>query len=325
MNATNKSRNSITYVETCYILDDQAEFITRFQTDKSILVLSFALIFVIILIFTTISLNGITVITIRRSRALKEKQSNFTIFMQSIADLANGVLVMPLIAAHLASQAARAPQCVLAYIIKKLGMLMFFYTLTTLSAMNFERYIGILHPFRHRTAVTNKRLLAYVVVVCVIQTIIYGFTLTHNQTVRPVIVTIISLFLFSTIFVYWKIFFTVHERNRTRDENSSQSNQPKTATEKRRKSMWLLKELKLAKSACLVVACCFVCYVPATFAFGPLNLHGTFEAVMFKVYFAVLALLNSTLNSIIFFWMNKMLRKQGIDTVKNIWKSLKAA
>ena len=320
MNATNKSRNSITYVETCYILDDQAEFITRFQTDKSILVHSFALIFVIALIFTTISLNGITVITIRRSRALKEKQSNFTIFMQSIADLANGVLVMPLIAAHLASQAARGPQCVLAYIIKKSGMLMFFYTLTTLSAMNFERYIGILHPFRHRTAVTNKRLLAYVVVVCVMQTIIYSFTLTHNQTVRPVIVTIISLFLFSTIFVYWKIFFTVHERNRTRNENSS-----KTASEKRRKSMWLLKVLKLAKSACLVVACCFVCYVPATFAFGPLNLNGTFEAVMFKIYFAVLALLNSTLNSIIYFWMNKMLRKHGIDTVKNIWQPLKAA
>ena len=319
MNGTNKSINSTTYVKTCYILDDQIELITGFPTDKSVWVHSFALIFVVVLIFTTISLNGITVITIQRSRELKEKQSNFTILMQSVVDLANGVLVLPLLTAHLASQAAGAPQCVILYIAKTSTALTFLYSLTALSAKNFERYMGILHPFRHRTAVTNKRLLAYVVVVCVIQTIICCFTLTHKQIARPVLLANVLTFLLTTVFVYWKIFFTVHEKNRTRDENSAQSNQSKTASKKAR----LRKELKLAKSSCLVVACCLACFVPATLTFGPLNRNGTFDAVMSKMYVFLLAISNSTMNSIIYFWMNNMLRKHGIDMVKNIWKSLK--
>ena len=319
MNGTNKSINSTTYVKTCYILDDQLELITGFPTNKSVWVHSFALIFVVVLIFTTISLNGITVITIKRSRELKEKQCNFTILMQSVVDLVNGVLVLPLLTAHLASQAAGAPQCVILYIAKKSTALTVLYSLTALSAKNFERYMGILHPFHHRIAVTNKRLLAYVVVVCVIQTIICSFTLTHKQIARPVLVANLLIFLLTTVFVYWKIFFTMHEKNRTRDENSPQSNQSKTASKKAR----LLKELKLAKSSCLVVACCLVCCVPATLTFGPLNRSGTVDAVMLKMYIFLLAISNSTMNSIIYFWMNNMLRKHGIDMVKNIWKSLK--
>ena len=315
MSGTNKSINSTTYVKTCYILDDQVELITGFPTNKSVWVHSFALIFVVVLIFTTISLNGITVITIQRSRELKKKQSNFTILMQSVVDLANGVLVLPLLAAHLASQAAGAPQCVILYIAKKSAVLTFLYSLTALSAKNFERYMGILHPFRHRTAVTNKRLLAYVLVVCVMQTIICSFTITHKQIVH-VLVANVLMFLFTTVFVYWKIFFTMHEKNRIRDENSSQSDQSKTASKKAR----LRKDLKLAKSSCLVVACSLVCCLPGTLADGPLNLNGTFDAVMLKMYFSLLAMLNSTMNSIIYFWMNNVLRKHGIDMVKNIWK-----
>ena len=151
------------------------------------------------------------------------------------------------------------------------------------------------------------------------QTIIFCFTLTHKQIARFVLLANVLIFLLTTVFVYWKIFFTMHEKNRTRDENSPQSNQSKTASKKAR----LRKELKLAKSSCLVVACVLVCFVPATLTFGPLNRNGTFDAVMSKMYVFLLAISNSTMNSIIYFWMNNMLRKHGIDMVKNIWKSLK--
>ena len=325
MNRTNTSTNSTTYVKVCYILDDQAEVITGFPTEKSILVHVFALIFVIFLIPTTVSLNGITVFTIQRSRVLKERQSNFTILMQSMVDLANGALIMPLILVHLSSEAAGSPRCIIIYVLKKSGILMFLYSLTTLSVMNFERYMGILHPFRHRSQVTNKRLLAYVVAVCVMQTVIFAFSLTHNQISRSVLLTTTFLFLFTTIFVYWKIFLKMHARNRVGiiscDTNSQQSNKSNIASaEKRNKHAQFLKELKIAKSSCLVVVCCLACYLPCTLAFGPLNVQGTFEAVALKIYFVVLAGLNSTLNSIIYFWMNNMLRKHGIDMVKRIWK-----
>ena len=327
MNGTSKLVNSTTYVKTCHILEDQAEVITRFPTDDSILVHVFALVFVVILIFTTVSLNAITVITIQRWRALKEKPSNFTILMQSIVDLANGILIMPLIVAHLASEVAGTPKCLTIYVLKKIAILMFLCSLTTLSVINFERYLGILHPFRHRTLVTNERLLAYVFGLCLIQGIIFGFSLTHKQIIRPVLITTALLFLYSTVFVYWKIFLTMRAKNRIgiipTDTNSSQNiDKSKMVSEKRSKHAQLLKEIKVAKSSCLVVICCLICCVPATLAFGPLNLKGTFQAVALKIYFVALAMLNSTLNSIIYFWTNNMLRKLGMNMVRSIWKCM---
>ena len=78
----------------------------------------------------------------QRSRALNEKQSNSTILLQSIVDLANGVLILPLIPVYLTSQAAGTPRCVTIYVFKKSAILMFSYSLTTLSAMNFENIHG---------------------------------------------------------------------------------------------------------------------------------------------------------------------------------------
>ena len=56
--------------------------------------------------------------------------------------VANGVLILPLIAVNLTSQAAGTPRCVTIYVFKKSAILMFSYSLTTLSAMNFEKIHG---------------------------------------------------------------------------------------------------------------------------------------------------------------------------------------
>jgi hypothetical protein len=313
-------------------MDDQAQVLASFPTNESILVHIFALILIIILTFTTISLNGVTVFTIWRSRILRQKSSNFTILLQSVVDFANGVVIMPLITFHWASEVAGSPSCVTAYVVKKSAMLMSFYTLITLSVMNFDRYMGVLHPFVHRSVVTNERLLAYVIAVCTIQTVIYGFSVTHNNIMRPILVTTTTLFISTTVFVYLKIFLAIRSRNRVgvilvgknieNDAIPSRRTVSEKTSENRSGKAEFLKELKTAKSSFLVVMCCLVCYVPATLSFGPLNLMSSFLAVALKVWFVLLAMLNSTLNSIIYFWMNNMLRKLGKDVVKSMWNSL---
>ncbi len=335
MNDTgDKSTNGTTFcVKTCYVLDDQAEIITSFPTNESIMVHIFASIVVIILAFTTVSLNGVTIFTIWRSRILKEKTSNFAIMLQSIVDFANGAMVMPLVIYHWASEAAGSPSCVTAYVLKKFAMLMFFYTLTTLSAMNFDRYMGVLHPFVHRNLVTNETLLTYVVAACTIQTIFYAFSLTHNEIVRPVMITTTILFILMTVFVYLKIFLRIRatkrsgvisvEENLGEGRNTSRNSVSKKPSEDRSRKANFLKELKAAKSSFLVVICFLVCCVPATLSFGPLNLKSSFEAIALKVWFVVLlAMLNSSLNSVIYFWSNNMLRKHGKDVIKSMLKSL---
>ncbi len=349
MNDTSNSTNGTTsfgIVRTCYILDGQAAIVISFPTNESILVHIFALIVVIILVFTTVFLNGVAILTIWRSRILKEKTSNFTIMLQSIADFGNGAMVMPLIIYRWASEVAGSPSCVAVYVFKKLAMLVFFYTLTTLSAMNFDRYMAILHPLGavymsptgragpiHRNLVTNERLLTYVVAACTIQTIIYALNLTHSEIVRPVIITATILFILITVFVYLKIFLRIRaatnrsgmisvEENLEGRMNPSRSKDSKKLSEDRSRKANFLKELKAAKSSFLVVICCLVCYVPATLSFGPLNQKSSFEAIAVKVWFVVLAMLNSSLNSVIYFWLNNKLRKLGKDLIKSTLKSL---
>ena len=333
MNDTSELTNGTTsYIKTCHVLNDQAQMVTSFPTSESIAVHIFALIFMIILSFTTVSLNGVVVFTIWRSRTLKEKSANFTIMLQSIVDLSNGALVMPLLAFQWASEVAGRPNCVMVYILKKLGMFFFIYKLTTLSVMNFDRYMGVLHPLVHRKHLTNERILKYVVAACSVQTIIYAFSLTHNEIVRPILGATSVLFILMTVFVYSKIFLKVRTlgqagvlmegSSESKIANRSRSNVPKKDLKSRDRKINFLKELKCAKSCLLVVICCLVCYLPSVFSFGPLNLNSTYKAIAIKMFVIVLTLLNSCLNSIIYFWLNSMLRKRGKDVVKNIFKRL---
>jgi hypothetical protein len=107
----------------------------------------------------------------------KNIQFHYIRLLQSIVDLANGVLFMPLVTFRFANDAVGGTSCAVAIFLKKIGMLIFFYTLTTLSVMNqFDRYLGTVHPLYHRRVLTNTKLLAYVVATCSVQTIIYGFS-----------------------------------------------------------------------------------------------------------------------------------------------------
>jgi hypothetical protein len=324
------TNESTSFIKTCYVLDDQAEMVVSFPASESMAVHILALIFMAILIFTTVCLNGVTAFTIWRSKTLKEKPANFTIMLQSIVDFGNGALVMPLIIFQWASEIAGRPNCLIMYVLKKLGMLFFFYTLTTLSVMNFDRYMGVLHPLVHRTLVTNKRILRYVVAASSIQTVIYAFSLTHNEIIRPILITVTMSFILMTVFVYLKIFLKIHDTNRVRVtlveegcesgvENRPRSTVAKKLAKRRVGKASFLKELKAAKSSFLVVICCLVCCLPSALSFGPLNLKSSFTAIAIKIFFVVLAMLNSTLNSVIYFWLNNMLRKQGKDVIKRMF------
>ena len=292
-------------------MNDQAEEITGFPTRGSMIIHIFALIFAITLTFATAFLNGVTAITIWRSRILKQKTSNFTILLQSIVDLANGVFFMLLVTFRFANEAVGGKSCAVAILLKKFGMLMFFYTLTTLSAMNFDRYLGTVHPFYHRRVLTNTKLLAYVVSICSVQTIIYGFSLTHKEIIRPILITTTTLFILTTVFVYLKIFLKIRGTNRVGvmmlpAERSDGSKN--TSKKHRMNKARFLKEIKAAKSTFLIVMCCLVCFAPGTLVFGPLNMKSSFKAVAMKIWSVLLLMLKSTLNPVMYFWTNDMLK-----------------
>ena len=77
------------------------------------------------------------------------------------------------------------------------------------------------------------------------------------------------------------------------------------------------KKLKLAKSCLYVVICSFIAFILPT-VFQPLQLSD-FHEIVLDTWFTLLVLLNSTLDSLIFFWKNKVLRNEARKVLKNMF------
>ena len=167
------STKNLSFIITCNISNDGANIIISFPPGSGLKIFCITLAVICAIIsITTIYLNACAVITIWTTNALRKNMSNFTIMMQSSVDFLNGVIVMPALTYTMISEITGTPNCIVTYVCKKLGSLAFMFSITTFSAMNYERYVGICHPLLHRTRVTEKKLCKYVSVVSTLQTFV---------------------------------------------------------------------------------------------------------------------------------------------------------
>ena len=115
-----------------------------------------------VLLISTILLNGISVITIKKSSVLKGKVCYFVILVQSVVDLGVGLLSIPLFISYLIFPFVNTGNCTLIILSIGASYLPPGFSVVTLSAMTIERYIAVLHPYSYQTRVTKKRILTYV-------------------------------------------------------------------------------------------------------------------------------------------------------------------
>ena len=308
------------FIETCYLLNEKI-VVLRFPTTWCVPLYCIALLCSAVLLFFSIFLNGITVSTIWNSRRLKEKVAFFTILIQSIADLSNGVILIPLSIVHFAGDFVGRQSCVYLYASRKIRFLLLFYSMTTMSAMCFERYMGIRRPFVHRAEVTKARVLKCVLFVCCFQTLLYsvGF-LNGIKMAKPFFSVNTLLFLALLTLTYASIF-----RVRIKKMNSDIGAQGVgvVGVENRNTKRRLMKELKIAKSCFLVVVSNLVCFIPAVMLVGVLPLKTCSLLVTLKRWSYILMMFNPTANSLIFFWSNKTLRVEGLSHLRNFFNRIR--
>ena len=110
---------------------------------------------------------------------------------------------------------------------------------------------------------------------------------------------------------------TGHTGQNNQQNSSNENNNPSNRTSSNIKSeQEFLMKFKLAKSCLIVVLCSFAVFaLPALFQ--PLQLSD-FNRIIMNAWFTVLVLSNSTLDSLIFFWKNNMLRNEATKFLKKI-------
>ena len=308
MNNSNENRAFFT---TCKVTETTYVVLIQFPNEEyernQIVVLAVHCI----LLFSTITLNGISIITIRKSSQLRSKVCYFVILLQSVVDLGVGILGIPLFIYYLISPFLDTSNCILIILTYRTTLFTCTLSIVTLSAMTIERYIGVLHPYYYETNVTKKRILIYVCGSGLALFSVFTFSFYDRRITRNVIIGLKFAFFLFTGFVYTRIYLVIRKLTRSERRPACESDRNQNIKAQ------IIRDSRHARSCFLIVICFFIFLLP-----GPLTITLlTVDSIDFNVYFnfsMTWMILNSSINSVILFWTKTLLRKEAFKTLKSL-------
>ena len=303
------------FIKTCQFNFAQQHYISSLPSKTFLWLVIAACVVNVLIAITTLLLNGIILMTFWRSSRLRNSVHFFLIMLQSSVDFGSGIIATPFVISSLANTIAGVQRCWLALSTERVALTATIFSIIALSAMNIERYMGVVHPLVHRTKMTKRKVLKYVISVSFLYLITLAVSFV-NYTVLAISTSLIMLiFLSTTLFVYIRIFFVASTRGTIPNSDVSSSTDSSRNMSDERTRRTFSKQVKLAKSCFLVVVCMFVCYTPLLVV-KILNPDNLIERRVLLTWTGTIALMNRSLNSIIFFWKDKMLRKEAKITLK---------
>ena len=190
-----------------------------------------------------------------------------------------------------------------------------------------ERYFSIAHPFWYQRRVTPRRVLAAAVVFWVLWTPI-SFASFVDSSLRQMLLSICSAIVCITIIlVYGRIFQIARKKRRatpspsiidltTRGVSAKELSTVGATqrTQRPNRLNEMIKDMKLAKMFIILVICSQVCYLPNIAYHIHLRMQDTElkteSLLIMGNWVATLISMNSTLNSLVFFWKNSQLRNE---------------
>ena len=274
------------------------------------------IVFNVILVFSTLFLNLLSITAIRKSSQLKNKLCYFVILVQSSTDCSFGVISIPAFIIFVASPLLGIESCLLVVALVQTALVLPAISIITLSSMTLERYIGVLHPYFYERSLTKQRVLFYVglgssvfLVIMIASTFLEGLFKNFAGFY------VVGNFLFIT-FAYTRIYLVV--RRLSLSETRPVDIEEQSSITGRRR---LLREVKHAKSCFTVVVYFVISTLPCVIGLSFVDESNLRKSALMISWAITLTNLNSNFNSLIFFWTKTLLRKEAIATIKSIMSS----
>ena len=262
----------------------------------------------IIFTFFGIVLNTLVIASIWKSSQLRKKLCHFMIMVLSCFDLVAVVTNHPAILFFLLCWLREDYDLLITWR-KYLDVLTVFIgsSFCVLLVMSIERYLGACYPVFHRTSVTRRRLLALLTMTLIFHTTLN--VISNNDMIisraLAVIILVIVVF-FPLLYLNFKLF-----------KISREMRQRKATSPKQRATI----NLKSISTCLLVVACLLVVSISSSvfivFNINPENKQAS-NARLSNIWSVTIFTMNCTLNSLIFFWKNTVLRTEGIKILKRL-------
>ena len=254
--------------------------------------------------FSGIVSNTLVIVSFWKSSQLQKKLCHFMIMVLSCFDFLTVITIHTGILVFLISW-LRKDYDLLPKIGTYLHIASVFLALSmlVLLVMSLERYLGAYYPVFHRTSVTRRRLLTLLAILLIPSAVM------HTSSKNGVIISVIafrlifmSLYLPPFMFVNVKLFTMARKVNRERAVS------PGTET---------ALKFKNISTGLWMVACLMLLYIPLSFVIAFTLTEKSSNTLRLSYIWALTCItMNSTLNSLIFFWKNKVLRTEGIKILK---------
>ena len=254
----------------------------------------------IVFTFSGIILNTLVIVSFLKSSQLRKKLCNFMILVLSCFDFLAVITNHPPIVVYLVAWLTENY-----VLLTKLGIYMYLantflgFSFLALLVMNIERYLGTYYPIFHRTSVTRRKLLTFFAI-----SLIFHIALTTLIIVKVITLGIAGMIWMVVTFP--PFMFINYKLYRISKQNSRDN-----AISPQQRSKINLKNV----STCLLAAACVVVLsIPSGLfvVFSFVGKEATTNARLSFVWGLTLCTMNSSFNSLIFFWKNKILRAEGI-------------
>ena len=199
-------------VFTQYCLSQEKVFTFRSGVSSIEMYIKYTVAFLLLLIITllTLFLNLAAILTFLSSNRLRSSVCYFLIFVQSILDLVLGTLTMMLTFwQNFQAVFMLEFNCMLYHVERMVHYVLIGSSVSVLSCMNIERFLGIVYPMHHRTEVTKTRLLAFVLTGCFLSLLICTISnlIESTSMLRELFASVCLLHFIGTVIVYVKIYF----------------------------------------------------------------------------------------------------------------------
>ena len=292
----------------------------------TIIIVNAVFLSVLNVIFTFVGtiLNSVVVMSLWNSQ-LRKKLCYFMILVLACFDLAVVVIVHPLIILEIIFQWVKNAN-VFRSIWNKYEVVyyLFVFSSNALFTMILERYLALAHPFFHKKMVTKSRLMTSFLLFQIPYGSLYILEL-HG--LNPVFSHILFGVVFLTTCVLnFKLFYiatTLKQRATVTLGNFEGSNcEPKNCETKKFKVS--LANSRTISTCFLAVICLFLCYLPfiVSSAVEMTVTDGLEQNKRFIISFwaKTFLTLNSSLNCLIFFYKNSVLRRHGEKFLKKCFR-----
>ena len=312
MNIT--SNNSTSFVKTCALLKASYVAFVDFPSNGYKICHAVMCAVNIILIIPTVLLNGTSVIAILKCSKLNTKVYFFLVLVQSIIDLTVGLLGLPLFIVVLATELFGSVNCVVSVIADRIMTLPSSFAISTLIALTFERYMGLIHPLSYQAKVTREDMLTFILLFFISMTISRATSFGIKDLYPNVGVAVIIFFIVFSSVAYTRMFLAIRKLSRVQVMPNNMQKENRTEALSKREEF--LRDVKLMKTCFLVLLCFLLCYLPAAVCVVFKTHFEEYDKRVFRLSAMTMLMMNSTFNSLIFVWGKPLLRKEIVEILR---------